>query len=242
MHTVLYPLVLAAGFLSLTLLYLTGVGYGSGSLELGVAFNLLRYGAIAGISSTGLAIFFLLWQRPQGLRLALLFLAALSGLVAFYLPYRQLLLAQQVPPIHDITTDTVNPPAFVAVLPLRAAAPNPPDYAGEEVATLQRQGYPDLRTLQLAAAPDVVFAAALQVVAASGWELVASVEAEGRIEAVARTRWFGFKDDVVIRIQPGEAGSTLVDLRSKSRVGRSDVGANAARIRGFLQALQAQLQ
>lgn len=242
MHKVIFPLIPALGFLSLLRLYLAGLGYSNGSLELGAAFGLLRYCAIAGIAGTGLAVFYILWRRPMGAALALIFVSALSGLAAFYLPYRQMLIAQQVPPIHDITTDTANPPAFVDVLPLRAQAPNPPDYAGEEVATLQRGAYPDLRTVELAASPAEVFAAALRVVEASGWELAGSDEASGRIEAVASTRWFGFKDDVVLRIQPGRAGMSLVDMRSKSRVGRSDIGANAARIRRFLAALQTELQ
>lgn len=241
MQKVVFPLVIAVGFLSLLLLYLAGVGYRSGSLELGPAFALLSACAIGGIAGTGLSIFYILWQRPMGVQLVVIFLSALCGLAAFYMPYRQQLLAQKVPPIHDITTDTVNPPAFVDVLPLRAGAPNPPDYAGEEVASQQRAGYPDIRSVELTKTPAEVFAAALEVVEASGWELVGSDEASGRIEAVATTQWFGFKDDVVVRIQPGRAGMSVVDVRSKSRVGRSDIGANAARIRGFLSALQQQL-
>jgi uncharacterized protein (DUF1499 family) len=242
MPKVILPLVLAVGFLSLLLLYLAGVGYQSGSLQLGQSFALMRYCAMAGIAGTGLSVFYILWQRPLGMRLGVIFLAALSGLGAFYLPYRQQLMAQMVPPIHDITTDTVNPPLFVAVLPLRASAPNPADYAGEDIARLQREAYPDIRPVELTHTPDEVFAAALRVVAASGWELVDADTASGRIEAVATTRWFGFKDDVVLRIQPGRAGMSVVDMRSKSRVGRSDIGANAARIRGFFAALQQQLQ
>lgn len=71
-----------------------------------------------------------------------------------------------------------------------------------------------------------------------GWHVVAAVPAEGRLEATARTFWFGFTDDVVVRVRPGEAGGTRVDVRSKSRVGRSDLGTNAARIRRFLQRLR----
>ena len=69
-----------------------------------------------------------------------------------------------------------------------------------------------------------------------GWHIVAAKSEEGRIEATATTLWFGFKDDVVIRIMPTAAGSRL-DIRSKSRVGLSDVGVNAARIREFVAAL-----
>ena len=72
---------------------------------------------------------------------------------------------------------------------------------------------------------------------AQGWEMVAVVPAEGRIEATETTRWFGFKDDVVIRVRPAAAGSR-VDVRSVSRVGRGDVGTNARRVRAFLEALR----
>jgi uncharacterized protein (DUF1499 family) len=242
MQKVIFPLIVAVGMLSLLLLYFAGSSYSSGSLELGQAFALLRYSAIAGITGTGLAIFYIMWQRPLGAQLGVLFVAALCGLAAFYLPYRQMLMAQKVPAIHDISTDTVNPPLFDKILPLRAGAPNPPEYAGEEVASLQREGYPDLRTVELTQDPADVFSAAVRVVEASGWQLVDADAARGTIEAVATTRWFGFQDDVVIRIRAGRPGMTLVDLRSKSRVGRSDVGANAARIRGFLADLQEQLQ
>lgn len=143
------------------------------------------------------------------------------------------------PPIHDISTDTANPPAFVAVLPLREGAPNPPEYAGAEVAAKQREAYPDLTTLTLRKAPGEVFDRAREVAAAMGWALVEANQSEGRIEATATTFWFGFKDDIVIRIQRSEDGS-LVDVRSKSRVGMGDVGANAKRIRQFLARLEQQ--
>jgi hypothetical protein len=101
----------------------------------------MRYCAIGGIASVGLVIFTLLWQRPAGIRLLVLFISALAGITAFYLPYRQAQIAARVPPIHDITTDIANPPQFVAVVPLRAGAPNPPEYLGGETSALQRQFY-----------------------------------------------------------------------------------------------------
>jgi len=140
--------------------------------------------------------------------------------------------ARAVPPIHDITTDTANPPAFVAVLPLRANAMNPPDYK-PEVAEKQKAGYPDLAPLTVSASPKQVFDRALEVAKAMGWEIVAAEATEFRIEATATTAWMGFKDDVVIRLT-AEGDGTKIDMRSKSRVGVSDVGANAKRIRAFL--------
>ncbi len=147
---------------------------------------------------------------------------------------------EPAPAIHDLTTDVSDPPQFAAIVAVREAdnAQNPPEYAGEETAQLQQAAFPDLQTLQLNASPDAVFAAAEQVVAELGWEVVAADPAAGLVEATDTTRWFRFKDDVVIRVR-ASAGGTEVDVRSKSRVGRGDMGANAARIRLFLEQLQA---
>jgi uncharacterized protein (DUF1499 family) len=160
-------------------------------------------------------------------------IAAIVGGLGFLVPYSYIRSAQGLPPIHDITTDTENPPLFVAVLPLRAGARNPPEYLGEQVATRQREGYPDLKPVSLAQPPAAVHEKALAAVKSLGWELVASEPSEGRIEATETTFWYGFKDDVVIRLQP-QGDGTLMDVRSKSRVGGGDVGANAARIRKFI--------
>ncbi len=143
-----------------------------------------------------------------------------------------------LPPIHDITTDTVNPPQFKAIVPLRAAAPNPPEYAGIATASQQLAAYPDLVTLTLDKPANVVFVAAEQVVQDLGWKIIATDPASGRIEATETTTWFRFKDDVVIRLTP-HGTSTAIDVRSKSRVGRSDLGANAHRIHAFLDQLKA---
>ncbi len=148
--------------------------------------------------------------------------------------------AGRVPPIHDITTDTTDPPAFVAILPLRKDAPNPADYGGPDVAAQQRRAYPDLEPVSFDLAPDRLFARATAAAREMGWEIVAVVPAEGRIEATDTTFWYGFKDDVVIRITPIERGSRI-DIRSVSRVGRNDIGANARRIRAFLESISADM-
>jgi len=146
-----------------------------------------------------------------------------------------------VPPIHDITTDPDDPPAFEALLPLRAGAPNPAEYGGAEVAARQRAGYPDLGPLVVAAPPERAYAAALAATLEMGWQIVAAEEDAGRIEASDRTFWFGFTDDIVVRIRPDGAGSRI-DVRSTSRVGAGDAGTNAARIRAFLEETRAQLE
>jgi uncharacterized protein (DUF1499 family) len=138
--------------------------------------------------------------------------------------------------IHDITTDTETPPVFVAILPLRAGAPNTAEYGGPEIAAQQRAGYPDLGPLTLPVPTAQAFTRALTVAREMGWEIVASEANEGRIEATATTFWFGFKDDVVIRVTPSGSGSRI-DVRSVSRVGRSDVGTNAKRITDYLSRL-----
>ena len=167
-----------------------------------------------------------------------------------------------IPPIHDIATDISDPPAFSAkVLAVRqAAGANPvnaltahmgslkpyqgPRFSGIAAKTLGEVGheaYPGVRTLIVPAEPATVVAAAETVAKAQGWSVVSADPAAGVVEAVAETFWFGFKDDVVVRIRPNPAGGSTVDLRSTSRVGLSDVGANAARIKEFLASLKTRL-
>lgn len=148
--------------------------------------------------------------------------------------------ARGVPAIHDITTDTADPPAFVDLVPIRTAtgALNPPEYPGAAVAAEQKKAYPDILPLDLGLPSAEAFTRAAAAARDMGWEIVAEKAAEGRIEATATTAWFGFKDDVVIRVSASGAGSRI-DVRSKSRVGRSDVGANAARIREYLAKVRA---
>ena len=241
MNRVIFPIISLLGFLSLLVLYLAGKGYINGTFELGQAFTLLRYCAYAGITSVGLVIFYLLWQRPAGPRVMILFVSALAGLTAFYLPYRQQQLASQVPPIHDITTNIDSPPQFVAIAPLRANAPNPSEYLGGETSELQRQFYPDILPIVYLQSREEVFSAVTSLAAELGWEIVDANLLDGRVEATETTQWFGFKDDVVIRLIDGSTNSTIMDVRSKSRVGRSDIGVNAKRIRNFTALLNARL-
>jgi uncharacterized protein (DUF1499 family) len=146
--------------------------------------------------------------------------------------------ASRVPAIHDVTTDTMQPPPFLAVLPLREGALNPVEYGGPDVAAKQKQAFPDIVPLTLDLPPARAFDRALAAARSMGWDLVASDPAGGRIEATDTTFWFGFKDDVVIRVTPQPNGSR-VDVRSLSRVGGGDIGANAARVRKYLAALKA---
>lgn len=141
-------------------------------------------------------------------------------------------------PIHDISTDTDDPPAFIEVAKLRAPNENPAEYSGAETAAIQKQAYPDIQPLILADPPGFVFETALQVAKDMGWEIVASDAATGHIEATATTPFVGFKDDVVIRIR-ARGPEAVVDIRSKSRIGRGDMGVNAKRVSEFSANLEA---
>jgi len=136
-------------------------------------------------------------------------------------------------------TDTENPPPYVALVAVRQAAhaPDGTDYGGASVAALQKKAYPDIVPLALAMPQDKAFALALDEAHRSGWSVVATDPAQGRIEATDRTGWYGFIDDIVLRIQSDGTGSRL-DIRSHSRVGRGDRGKNAERIRAYLSAMR----
>ncbi len=140
------------------------------------------------------------------------------------------------PRINDVTTDTDDPPQFVAVIPLRTGV-NSAAYGGAAVAAQQHAGYPDIAPLDLGIAPAAAFARALTAARAMEWALVSTDSAAGRIEATATTPWLRFKDDVVIRIRRRDGGSR-VDVRSASRIGGGDIGTNARRIREFLGRLR----
>ena len=231
--------VLLLAIVAALLLALAGPGVRFGLWSIGTGFDLMRWGAYLGLACAAAALVMILMPRWRGPSAWPLAGAVALGLLSAGVPWYWRQRAERVPPIHDITTDTQDPPAFAAVLPLRADAPNPAGYGGDSIAAQQKQAYPDVVPLALAAvAPPVAFQRALAAARAAGWAIVAADSAAGRIEATATTGWFGFKDDVVVRIRPAGSGS-LLDVRSVSRVGGSDVGTNAERIRGFLRTVAA---
>jgi len=144
--------------------------------------------------------------------------------------------AKEVPRIHDISTDPADPPAFVALLEARRASPNGAAHRGAPLADEQRKGYPEIKPLVVATPPAATIQKAIDTARSLGWEVAAVDTAGGRLEATDTTFYFGFKDDIVVRIRAEGTGSR-VDVRSMSRVGLSDLGANAARIRKFLSKL-----
>jgi uncharacterized protein (DUF1499 family) len=203
------------------------------------AFALLRWGAWMGLGAVLVGLVGGWITRPGTHRrgFALTLAAAVIGAVAFGVPFVMLQSAKASPPIHDITTDTDNPPRFTAMIPLRQGSPNSAEYQGEAIARQQRTAYPDIRPATIAEPPDAAFRRALNAARDLGWQIVAAVPAQGRIEATDTTLWFGFKDDIVVRVAP-TAGGSRIDVRSVSRLGEGDLGKNAARIRAYLRRLQ----
>lgn len=148
----------------------------------------------------------------------------------------QFIAARGVPPIHNITTDTQDPPAFNRIVALRGEGSNPLELT-DAVIEQQKGAYPDLQPMVTEAPPGEMFNRARGVLDSMGLEIVNADGDAGIIEATATTFWMGFKDDVVVRVRPQGNGS-VIDVRSVSRVGQSDIGVNAKRIRAILAGLQ----
>jgi hypothetical protein len=217
---------LALAALSFLLLIASGLGVRSGLWPFRVGFGMFAGALIAGLAAAGTAAVGLMVPRLRTGSTGILSVAFFLGLAAAAIPLDHIRRVKTLPYINDITTDTQTPPQFSQAKPYES-----------HFAELQRMGYPELRALELAAPPAQAFARARAAAQALGWEIVAAEQAAGRIEAVATTRWFGFKDDIVVRVAPTADGSRI-DVRSKSRVGRSDLGANARRIQDFLTAVR----
>jgi uncharacterized protein (DUF1499 family) len=225
----LFPLLAA---LAAAAVVASGFGARFGVWDWRAGFTILRWGTYASLGIAALALVALLVPKLRargslGLAIALLLAGGAAAVPLYWLQQ-----ARAVPPINDVTTDPGNPPAFVAILPLRADAPVPAAYPGEATASAQRNAYPDLVPIVVPRPPAAAFDAALAAARSMGWTIVAADAASGRIEATATTPWFGFRDDVVIRVAPDARGSR-VDVRSVSRVGKSDLGANARRVREY---------
>ena len=229
------------GFVLSAIAITVAIGAGAGTrLELWnflQGFRILNWAAYFGIAGTVLSLAGAILGRPgKGRRGFLLAIAGIVlGTLAFGVPGTWYRIAKRVPRIHDISTDTENPPIFVSVLALRKGAPNSATYGGPEIAAQQHAAYPDIRPLVSDIPPTQAYERARSVARQTGWKIVDENPGEGRIEATATTRWFGFKDDIVIRIAPAADNGSRVDIRSVSRVGLSDVGTNARRIRAFLK-------
>ncbi|MEC8375018.1 MAG: DUF1499 domain-containing protein [Pseudomonadota bacterium] len=233
---VLIALASIVGFL---MVVLPGPLYQFAGVSLGTAFTSLRFGVYVGGAALILIILQVLINR-KSVSWGSTFIYAAMALVAVGMPVSMMSKASAVPPIHDITTDVTNPPEFVAIAPLREGAPNPVSYEGGDVTKQQLEAYPEIKTQLLPQSINEVYIAAERTIDALGWERVTEGALPNTLEATDTTTWFGFKDDVVVRLT-AQNDDTLVDVRSKSRVGKSDLGKNAQRIDAFLFELRNQL-
>jgi uncharacterized protein (DUF1499 family) len=218
----------------------SGLGHRAGLWHFRTGFLILRYAFFTALAAAAVSLLGALLSR--GARSALVpGIAGLAiGLAFAYVPWQWKQTADALPYIHDITTDTDNPPQFVAAAALRKEGDHPVAYDGAEVAAQQKKAYPDIAPLVTAASKEKVYAAAKRAIESMHLTLTGSDPAAGRLEASHTSFWYGFTDDFVVRISE-TAGGTRLDVRSKSRVGRSDLGQNAKRIRAFMEELKAEL-
>jgi uncharacterized protein (DUF1499 family) len=209
-----------------------------GAMPSRVSFPLFMLGGLLGLVGLLLALVALYTTRPatgragRGLAwtASALGAAVLIG-VAFAAGS-----AAGLPPINDITTDPGDPPQFSALTHDGPNAGRDMSYPGESFATPQRAAYPDLGPIAMAGPPADTFAAVNTAIESFGWRIVAADAGAGVIEATDTSRIFRFVDDVVVRIR-ADGGGSRVDVRSKSREGKGDLGANAKRIRRLRDAL-----
>jgi hypothetical protein len=225
-----------------------GTRLGVWSLAFGLK-SLMPWCAYIGLAALVLGVIWLIASRTSretdNARWAILGLLGSGALIA--VPIYNIVQAKISPPIHDITTDTEKPPVFVALLALRQGAENSPQYSGEAKVTWkrktktvrewQKKEYLDIRPFGDLTAPKKLFDRAHQAAEAMGWDVVAVVPGEGRIEATDTTWLFGQTDDIVIRVKPAGIGAKL-DIRSESRMGAADDGRNAERVRNYIKMLQ----
>lgn len=207
-----------------------------------IGFGILQFSVLAALLALVLTVIAMgtayighqkVFTRPA------LYALAFSALVSIT-PILYLAEFRKSPTLADATTDFELPPSFIDVEPLRAGK-NPSDYLGEEAAELQRHFFPELEGMVTGFSKRRLIGVAEEVVSEMGMELVASYPDVGRLEATATSLWFGFKDDVVVRVLPYPGANTVLDIRSASRVGRLDGGVNAKRIQQMLARIKAKL-
>ena len=232
--------ILVGGVIAVTLLLIGPLGtrlgiwpYTVGIPVVLLAAVLATIGTLAGV----VALIATLVRRAPANRPAVGIGVALAALVLAVVGM-QMLGAAGLPAIHDIKTDVDDPPRFEAVVALRGPGDHGVDYDAEALPEQQRAAYPEVTTLVAAVPPGELYNRTRRVLEEMNLEVVAADASTGVIEATAKSFWFGFTDDVVVRIRAGSQGSVL-DVRSASRVGVSDLGANARRIGEILDRLSA---
>lgn len=200
----------------------------------------LMFSVIAIVLALG--AFVVIWKDGiNGAGYAFSALAIGGALLAYptYLGVR----AYQLPMINDITTDPLDPPRFDVIARLRPRGTV--EYAGLYAAEQQRQAYPDIEPLIVAVTPQAAYDAAMHLILRRKWRVVVDRppqpgRRDGQIEAVARTPFLGFRDDVALRVRADGEGARI-DMRSASRYGRHDIGTNAARIKSLLDDIEARV-
>lgn len=218
------------GVASIALLAVSVWGFRVGGWPWPQAYDLAGWGAwTAGAGVIAALAGLVVWLRRRrggagAVLLGLILSLPVAGLGAAFE-----IVARTTPPINDISTDTEDPPVFWFTA-------TPSDYPAQN-AESQRAAYPDVRPLDLSLPVDDAFAAALALVEDRGWEVLSADPEESQIEAIARSRLFGFEDEVAIRVTETDSGARI-DIRSRSRLGQIDRGANARRIAAFLADLE----
>jgi uncharacterized protein (DUF1499 family) len=229
----------AAPILSLVagLMALLGVaGAFFGLLTPLVGFQLFAAGALlGGLLSVVVSLIAVFLTRaggdPAGRTKALVGLAIGLGLMIVVLV--PAVPSLDAPQINDITTDLDNPPEFTSSTVV-------PDYVGrnmnypDEFKSVVRESYPDVTPLQVSSSRDETFARAIAIAEEMGWEIVARSESRAAFDAQDVSSIFHFIDDIVVRVTATRSGARI-DMRSKSRDGKSDLGANAARIHAYFE-------
>ena len=219
---------------------IAGPGRQLGYWDHNFGFKILEWGGYAGLVAAATALIGLLSAWAVGRRRLVVIgvIGAMFGALVAYFPWALSNAHRAPPPLYDISTDTADPPPYVAGLELRKGARLPAEFPAT-FAKRQQEAYPDIKPLVTKLPPGQAFERALAAARDTrGWNLHAVVPAEGRIEAVAKTLWFGFEDDVVIRVTAAEGGSRI-DIRSTGRIARRDGGANARRVQEYIKKLNA---
>jgi len=229
---------------------IAAIGSGQEAWHFRTGFTVLRYAFFAAIAGSVLALAGIILSRKSrtvGLgRRNMLALAVALVFVIFL--GRQIYTARTVPAIHDISTDLQEVPEFRALRVREDNLENVPDMGRPELAALDpeerwkaihREAYGDVKPVRVPWTVRETIGKAHALAEKRGWEIAYVDPARGRLEATDTTRFFRFKDDVVVRARKDPQGEgTIVDMRSISRVGGSDVGVNAKRVREFLKDLR----
>ncbi|HSZ75511.1 MAG TPA: DUF1499 domain-containing protein [Rhizomicrobium sp.] len=244
-------LAFAAFIVALAVSLTAAFGTRIGAWDYHAGFRILRWGVYVGLGGVAFGALWVLIAIMRGAGAGARYgvIGFLGSLATVAIPVYDAAVTTILPPIHDISTDMEHAPQFEAVLPLRMGAENSPIYDGSRkvtfdgktmnVSAMQHRYYGDLKAIAILVKPPKLYWHAFFVVKRMGWHLVAFDPARYRIEATATSPFFGFTDDIVIRVEPSGEGARL-DIRSESRMGETDYGVNAGHIRSFARAMAGQ--